>query len=206
MSIFSGKCDFCDSVYTIHCDGDSKKLEEFLARTDIFVQGADGRDHKVICTNEKEACKYYPYLTSIAAYNNFEGRNTIVLSSKCFIDSEEREFIGWHIKDAFKYWRKCKRNKIPFDVEDYINSTYFINNKDIDTEVARRIADKGEKAEFDDIHDSLHEYFRRRWFEEMVRVGWDIKHAFNWCFNEFYPSDEVIKERLGEELYVKYFT
>lgn len=205
MSMFSGKCDFYDSVMEIHCDGDPKKLEEFLARTDIFIHtSGDNRGHKLEINNEKDAAKYYPYLQSIAAYNK-DRRNVIFLTSRSFIDDEEAEHIGWHIKDAYKYIRKCKRNKIEPSVEDFLSKVWWTSG-DMDKTIIERIIKDGNKAEFDDLHDSLHEYFRSKWFEEMVKVGYEPKYAFDWCFNEFFPDDEVIKKRLDEELYVKYFT
>ena len=204
MSMFSGKCDFYDSVMDIHCDGDPKKLEEFLARTDIFIY-ISNRGHKLEINNEKDAAKYYPYLESIAAFNK-EGRNTIYLTSRSFIEMEEDEHIGWHIKDAEKYVRKCKRNKVKPTAEDYLNNHCWFTDKDFNRIIIERIINDGNKAEFDDLHFPIHEYFRKRWFEEMIRVGYEPKYAFNWCFNEFYPEEDIVKERLGEELYTKYFT
>ena len=200
MSRFSGKCDFYDGVVAIHCDGDTDKLEEFLAETDIYIRGRDERTHKVVVQNEKDAVKYYPYLESIAAFNR-NGRNTIVLSSRPFIDSEEMEILGWHIDDARKYWKKCKRNKVECNVDEYItHRSSWSCSEYLDRPIMEKIIKDGEKAEFDDIHDNMHEYFRRRWFEEMVRVGYSEWEAFNWCFNEFYPNDEVIIKRLGRAL------
>ena len=47
------------------------------------------------------------------------------------------------------------------------------------------------------VKGSIWEHFRRKWFEEMVRVGYSEWKAFNWCFNEFYPDDDVVEKRLG---------
>lgn len=196
MSTFSGKCDFYDSVVAIHCDGDTKKLEEFLARTDIYVRGRDGRDHKVEVTDEKTACKYYPYLQSIAIFS--DGRNKIILASDSFIDQEEREHIGWKVRDVLRYWRRCKRKKVPFSVDKCVEAYHWLNT-DMFREIAKRVAKDGEKAEFDDLHDSLHEYFRRRWYDEMIRVGWSEIEAFDWCYKGFFTSKEDMKKRLGDE-------
>ena len=204
MSIFSGKCDFCDSVMIIYCDNDPEKLVEFLANAKIYIRGRDDREHLIDVKTEMDAVKYYPYLESIFAYN--DGKSTIVLSSDSFIDSEERQHLGYYIRDGLKYWRKCKRNKTPFILEECAKKmTWNDDPSDYILEIARRIEKDGDKAEFDGIHDYLHEHYRKRWFEEMIRVGWDVHKAFNWCFNEFYPRDDVIKLRLGEELYTKYF-
>ena len=201
MSKSSGKCDFYDGVVAIHCDGDTSKLEEFLARTTIRVRGADGRDHVVSVKNEKDASLYYPYLEAIAAFNNHEGRNSIVLSSQSFIDSEERERVGWYVRDVMSYWRKCKKEKKAFDVEECVQAKgFFWTDTTMLRKVAEKVAKDGNKAEFDDIHTNMHEHYRREWFEEMVRVGHSEWFAFNWAFNEFYPKEEVIELRLGRPL------
>lgn len=198
MSEFSGKCDFFDSVVAIHCDGDTgEKLEEFLARTDIYVLGKDGRDHKIEVNNEKDACKYYPYLESIAAFNLHEGRNCIHLASDSFIDQEEREHIGWHIRDGKKYWNRCKRNKTVPSVEEYLEQSYWSVDY-LDRTIIERLIKDGNKAEFDDLHDWLHEHFRKKWYEEMIRVGYTEREAFDWVYKGFFTSEEERKERLSK--------
>ena len=198
--MFSGKCDFYDGVIAIHCDGDTSKLEEFLSRTTIRMRGADGREHVVSVKNEKDAALYYPYLEAIAAFNIGKG-NTIVLSSQSFIDSEEREVMGWYIEDVLRYWRKCKREKKTFDVDECVSAVgYNWRNTYILEAVAEKVAKDGAKAKFDDIHTPIHERYRREWFEELVRVGHPEWFAFNWAFNEFFPSDETIEKRLGRKI------
>lgn len=200
MSEFSGKCDFYDSVVMIHCDDDPGKLEDFLAGTNIYIHGKDRRNHKIEVRNEKEACLYYPYLTVVAAFNRNENKNTIILSSNSFIDQEEREHIGYYMNDVRKYWNKCKRNKEEFTVEKCVEHFSMWRNTELYKEIATRFLNNGNKAEFDDLHDNLHERFRRIWFDEMVRLGWSEHEAFNWCFNEFYPSSKVIEKRLGRKI------
>lgn len=199
MSQFSGKCDFYDSVIAIHCDGDKSKAEEFFAKTKVYIYGKGDRRHKLDIKNTKDAVKYYPYLESIAAFNKEEG-NTIILSSRPFIDSEESQFIGWHIKDAMKYWKKCKRKKLEYSVEDYLENYCWFSDNEMDKIIIERIIKDGNSAEFDDLHDNLHEYFRRRWFEEMVEEGYSEWEAFNWCFDEFFPNDEIVEKRLGRTI------
>ena len=195
MSRFSGKCDFYDSVMMIHCDNDPKKLEELLANATIRITGKDGRYYQLHITNEKEAAKYYPYLEAVAAF--CDGKANILLSSTSFIDEEEKERLQWHIDEAFKYYRKCKRKKMEFNVDEYLNEISYFKNDYIDRSIAEQIAKHGKNATFDDIHFEFHEYYRKQWFEEMVRLGWSESEAFCWCFNEFYPKDEIVQKRLG---------
>ena len=47
----------------------------------------------------------------------------------------------------------------------------------------------GTKAEFDDIHYSMWENNRRRWMDELIRLGMDEDKAFQWCFKEWFTED-----------------
>ena len=197
MSIFSGKCDFYDSVVAIHCDGDTSKLSEFLANIDVYITGRDRRYHKVEVYDEKTACKYYPYLTSIVGLHS-DGHANIYLASDSFIDQEEREFLNWKINAVLKYWKKCKRKKIPFNVEECV-SVYSWNDTTMFRKIAERVIKHGNKAEFDDLHDPMHERFRREWYKEMIRVGWSEAEAYAWCFKGCFVSPEEKAIRLGED-------
>lgn len=197
MSIFCGKCDFYDGFVAIRCDGDETKVSEELKNLELFIRGKDGRSHWVKSDTIKDIAKYYPYLECIMTGN--KEKTTIILASDSFIDQEEEEHIGWYIRDVYKYWRKCKRNKKPFVVDECIESLYWMND-DILRTVAERVAKDGNKAEFDDIHLSLHEYYRRRWFGELVRLGYTELEAYNWCFKGFFDPEEIVIKRLGRPL------
>ena len=57
-----------------------------------------------------------------------------------FIYSEEKEILNYILKDAIKYYKKCKRNKIEFipnDVSKKIN--YFNSYEDVYLEICRRV-------------------------------------------------------------------
>ena len=198
MSQFSGKCDFYDSFVEIHGDGDIKKVEENLKKLNLYIHGRDGRDHKVKSDTIKDIVKYYPYLISIGCYGREDGWTT-VLASDSFIDQEEREHIGYKIDDVMRYWRKCKRGKKDFVPEECVERLHWMD-KDMIEEIAYRIKTYGNKAEFDDLHDSMHEYFRRRWFEEMVKVGYTELEAYNWCFKGLLDPEEIVIKRLGRPL------
>lgn len=198
MSMFSGKCDFYDGFVAINCDGDEETVEKNLKDLDLYVYGRDMRKHKVESNTIKDIAKYYPYLEVIATYSRDNGQ-TIILSSDSFIDQEEREHLQWYIDDVMKYWRKCKRDKKPFNVDECVEKLHWMNTDIIKT-IAERVAKDGVKAEFEDIHLPLHEYFRRRWFDELVRIGYTERQAYDWCFKGFFTDNEIITKRLGRPL------
>ncbi len=198
MSMFSGKCDFYDSFVMIGSDGEHGKTMKNLKTLKLYVYGKDDREHRVKSETIKDIVKYYPYLTLIKTWDKDNG-HFIILSSDSFIDQEEREHLGWYIDDVMKYWRKCKRNKIPFIVDECVEKLHWMND-DILRSVAERVAESGNKAEFDDIHLPMQEYYRRQWFEEMVKVGYTEREAYDWCFKGFFTPSEEIERRLGRPL------
>lgn len=190
MSKFSGKSDFYDSIIEVRCEGDSFKLEKCLSNTDVYISTSDGRDHKLEIKNEYDAIKYYPYLVSVSAHSKDTQRGYVLLSSKSYIDIEESNFLSWRIETALKYWRRCKRSKIPFDKEEcMLKIDWRSNPSSYGTEIANRVAEYGDKADFSDIHTPMHEYMRRKWADAMIDVGYTKDQAFRWCFNEYWGKN-----------------
>lgn len=193
MSVFSGKCD----VYDHFAMGDNP--EEEIKNTNIYIWGNDNRRHLLRVDTIKDLAKYYPYLIACGTWA--DGKGIIELSSRSFIDREEEEHISWQIKDVLKYWRKCKRNKIPFDEEEcYRTVNYWRDNDAALKEIISRVAKDGDKATFKGIHKPMWEHYRKAWFEELVSLGYGEFEAFCWCFNEFFPKPEVVEKRLGRKL------
>lgn len=198
MSKFSGKCDFYDGFVMINSDDDEEKVNENLKKTDLYIWGSDNRRHRIKADTVKDIVKYYPYLESMAFYSG--DKYSITLSNDSFIDQEERERLSSRIKDVLAYWRKCKRNKAPFDVEECCKAVWGFGNDEITKEIATRVAEYGDKAEFKDIHLPMHEYYRKNWFDEMVKTGYTEFEAYTWCFNAMWDKEETIIKRLGRPL------
>ena len=196
MSIFSGKCDFYDSFVDIGADGDEKKIEENLKKLKLYVIGKDERDHRVKSDTIQDIAKYYPYLRAFE-YGDKEGNRIMILASDSFIDQEERQHRQWMIDDVFKYQRKCKRNKQPFTTEGFFEKYSWRTKTKALTEIVNRIIDKGNKAEFDDIHMPMWEGYRKRWYEELVRLGYTEREAYDWCFKGMFDNKETMNKRLG---------
>lgn len=197
MSQFSGKCDFYDGFVEIYSNGDEEKLKEELKKLKLYIRGNDNRNHLVKTDTIKDIAKYYPYLEAIA-YSS-DDRFIVVLSADSFIDYEEKERLSYRIEDVLKYWRKCKRKKMPFTKEEFYKDNWWTNEALMD-EIIDRVAKYGDKAEFDDIHLPMHEYYRKRWFEELVRLGYTKREAYDWVYKGLFDSPEVIEKRLGRKL------
>lgn len=172
MSEFCGKCDVCDSF--------SDRSDEYLQNSKFFIYGADHRNHQLVINNQKDLAKYYPYLTcSMGADKNGA---CVHITSQSFIDSEEAERISWAKDALIKYYKKCKRNKTQYTVDEAIKASVLFNPSNWEIELARRVGEAGDKAETKDLHTSIHEYFREHWYEELVRQGYDEDEAYKWVY------------------------
>lgn len=192
MSMFSGKCDFFDSFVAIFCDGEDEKIKERLPKLKLYVYGKDDRNHRVKSDTILDIAKYYPYLAAIHTGDK-DGNSVYILSSDSFIDQEEKQFRDYHINDVMKYWRKCKRNKTEFNEEECYQKVKFWSDSEELKEIIHRVAVDGPKAEFDDIHYSMWENNRRRWMDELIRLGMDEDKAFQWCFKDWATEDNKQK-------------
>ena len=94
--------------------------------------------------------------------------------------------MTWKLEDVKRYWRRCKRKKIPFDVEKAAQLISFPGTPNgIEQEIAERVAKNGDKATIDDLHDYMHEYYRKKLLDEMVRLGWDKRQAMYWIWKDW---------------------
>jgi len=193
--MFSGKCDFYDGFVAISSNDNEEKLLENLKKLNLYVYGKDGRGHRVKSDTIKDIAKYYPYLKCIMCYDKDSGYK-IYLASDSFIDKEEKEHLNWYIEDVLKYWRKCKRKKKPFVAEECVEELKWMK-EDLIQVIAERVAKDGDKAEFEDIHLPMHEYYRKLWYEEMVKVGYTEFEAFCWVYKEMFPTAEDMEKRLN---------
>lgn len=125
-----------------------------------------------------------------------KGYAEIHISKESFIDAEEREHLTWKLEDVKRYWRSCKRKKIKFDIEKATRLISFFGTPNgIEQEIAGRVAKDGDKATIDGLHDYMHEYYRKKLLDEMVRLGWDEGLATYWIWKdwrEVYKEEEVI--------------
>jgi len=177
VSEFSGKCDVCDCY--------SDRTDEYLQNSKFFIYGADGRDHQLIINNQKDLAKYYPYIVSVSGAD--KNKAFVHISSQCFIDSEEKEFIMYTYNEILKYYKQCKRKKIPCTIEDIHKKKCIIGwgreePDDWELELANRILKDGEKASIEGIHRPMHEYYRKAWRDYLVEIGYSKQEADLWVY------------------------
>jgi hypothetical protein len=179
MSKFSGKCDFYDHIQIFG-------LDKILA-SKIYVG-----DHTIIplrIDTEQDCIPYYPYLIGMSCTEN--GVGVIHLSNESFIDTEEKEYLNWILRDVLAYYKKCKRNHMLFDEKEALNKTYYFGIGEHHKEIIKRVAQFGVKATIDGIHTSSHDYYRYEMFEEMTNNGYSPSLAYYWLWHKYISLDEL---------------
>lgn len=159
MSKFSGKCDFCDHIHM--CD---KTFEDFKGYN-FFI---GNHDNEIFLKKESDFVKYYPHLV-MAAYSEPSG-GVVILSGRSFVDMEEDERLSWKLKGVMREYKRCKRNKIDFDVKRVYNKLKFCAEDEILYEIIVRVKENGNKANTAGIHTNIHNYYRKELAEEMLSV------------------------------------
>lgn len=181
MSRFSGKCDVYDHFA---CEGDKyiKNAKIFLGENPIPLRINDHHD----------LAPYYPYIIYVGGGD--KDGYFCRISERSYVDEEERETLGWVLRDLKKYHRKCKRSHVEFKEEEALKEVCWSEPKDSDCELARRVAMYGEKATTDGVHTFMGDYYRNLLLEEMMRLGWDKGTAKYWLWKDWrylYEKDEV---------------
>lgn len=177
MSKFSGKCDFYDYIEIFG-------LESILS-SNIYL--GDNIVPLRIDTR-KDCIPYYAHLIS------FSFGNTIILTPESFIDMEEKKHLQWLLKEAIKYYNKCKRSHISFNKEEALKKICFFTPQNFHKEIIERVAVKGTKADITDIHDDTHTYYRNLLYEELIKAGYSNTVAYYWLWHKYPDDDKLNKE------------
>lgn len=180
MSKYSGKCDCYDHFWMSANNEDDVAAE--IARTDFYIWGKDDRRFKLDIHTVKDLVPYYPFLIAMGVYSR-EDRNTVVLSSESFVDQEEREFMGWVLRDALAEYKKCKRKKIPFDPDGYLVKKPYWNRCNYTEEIVRRVAKDGLKANLDGLHSDTKDRWERAPLARLMKqYGYSDSYINQWVF------------------------
>lgn len=185
MSKYSGKCDLYDSFYM----KEGSDIEETLKKTKIYAH-----DHELVpldIKTEKDLVPYYPYLVYMG-YTDKEGYICYHLSVQSFVDFEEQESLTYSLNSMLRYYRKCKRKKESFDIEEACDTIFF--PQECHEELAKRVQKFGEKAVIDGLHTRMHQVYRKELYEEMLRVGYTPLRAWHWVYKEI--NEELLKKEI----------
>lgn len=186
ISKFSGKADFCDSLW-MRAETDEEAFEKFKG-TKLYIQQPFPEDFnlKEVIDNKvnipqtyykevkyssiKDLIPLYPHTTSFGSYSG-DYRLTC-LTQEPYFDRQERDLLETDLKWLLRIYNRCKRKKIEFNVEDAVKEICWNGwNEEPITELANRVKEKGKKATIDGIHLRMQEYYREKFVEEMLKYG-----------------------------------
>lgn len=189
ISVYSGRCDLCDTV-EIH------GIEEIINKYKIYYCD---QILPLEVKKKKDLIPYYPFLVYEMGSNKETG-GTIHLSSRSYVDEEEKEQLQWILNDALRYWNKYKRQKKSFDKEEVLKQiTIFSPPRDYEIEIVDRVAKLGKKATIDGIHKPMHDYYRQKLYDEMVNNGWGEDQSYIWCFGFNRWIDKIDKNKSNDD-------
>lgn len=181
MSVFSGKCDLFDSL---EIDASHKALNDIdeldYSKYKVCVYGDNHRAHEIKFDSVKDAMKYAPYLVVIGAHS--DGKSNLILSSKDFITEEEEEQLGWRLDDYKRIRRSLKRKHLEVTPEAIKAKAWYSTQTELDEELIRRVISRGDKADFEGLHTPMAEYYRKRWEEALIDVGYTEYEAHHWVY------------------------
>lgn len=144
-------------------------LEELQNNVKIYVGNNQESLH---IEKMADLIPYYAYIIGSSYHDNKKKKAVIHLSSESFVDREERECLEYYAERLIKIYNRCKRNKIEFDADEAASEVCWICNKEAITELAKRVKEnKGKNIDFADIHLEMHDYYRQKLADEMIKNG-----------------------------------
>ena len=204
MSRHTGKSDFED-----WCEMHNNPTD-ILKKGKVYINNA-----RIHLETEKDLIPYYTHL--IASMYSSPDSQIINLSKDSFIDSEEREFISWRVRDVIAIARKAKKEKAHLDLEyfkahhndPYDSTPDFIWNEIIDRiynypEVIKMHLPRDYRESnnflinwivpeyFYGIHDPMHNRYREEFIKFAGENGFSIVENMEENYKEYKRTDGEI--------------
>ena len=166
MSLYSGKCDFCDTC-EIHNVDNILKSNVYIGWNIIPLK----------FESEKDLIPYYPYIVGSSATTN--GVGEIRLSTESYVDRRERESLEFYTKECQRYVNKCKRKEEIINIEHFDNQYY----RDVYRKILIRLVDKTKEFTLDGIYLPMAEHYREELYREMLKNDYSEYDSKKWCFS-----------------------
>lgn len=184
MSKFSGKCDLYDILISIKQMNDNSDWSK--VKINMYIDELDEYGYnKYVPLNInciKDLVPYFPFIETSAADN--KDVYTCLIGKYSFVYLEEQEQLKRILKRAQKEYRKCKKNKEEFIIEEVSKKImpFGIINENI-IEICKRVKEHPYSTKLNDLHTPLHNHFRNDLMEEMIKYGYTKEQAYEWCYN-----------------------
>ena len=191
MSIYSGRCDLADSLIMIRevndetTDWSKIKIYQHTPETYFDEKGIHG-DILLDIKCTKDLLPYGPFIVGMA-YGDKDGTYICHIGQRSYVDEEEEERFTWILDEVKKIYRRCKRKKIPFKLEDVAKELSWWwngnNTRNAIETLFNRVKEHPYSANAKGLHDNLHQYYRERLYEDMVEAGYTEDQAREWAYN-----------------------
>lgn len=158
MSRYSGKCDLADHIEIFGIN--------HILNSDVYI-GDSETPLKLTCY--EDLIPYLPYIIGLSVRG--KEKSYMRLSSESWVDREERDTLEFYKKRLVRIYKRCKRKHEIYDVNKAQNEVCFLITPKAVKELARRVGEKGQKAELDGLHLESCEYYRRNLVKEMLAHG-----------------------------------
>lgn len=195
--------------------------QEIIEKSKIYLG-----DARVMIKEEKDLIPYYTHLVASACYNKESG-NVIHLSRDSFINSQEREFLAWKIRDVISAFRKAKKENVEVTLDYLKSKRYYLGDTEnfiwlalIDKikhntdlikvhlpkdyrECSHFISEWLIPNYFNDIHDSMHNRHREEFIKFAQENGYrnfdedGIYHPIIWKMCACIDEYHKMKEKYG---------
>ena len=99
--------------------------------------------------SQHDLAPYYAHI--VFEYYTKDNVAHIRISNRSNVDMDEEERLGWILRDFKKYYKKCKRKKIPYVDEEALAMCCWLSPTNVEREIAKRVGMYGDKATTDDL-------------------------------------------------------
>lgn len=167
MSKYSGKCDLYDSIGDYSDEDIATKVKIYYASSIVPLD----------VKSQKDIMPFYPFVAGIM-YGESDGTRVFHIGRRSYVDEQEEEFVESAKRSIERYYKKCKRKRVEFTVEDFHPYT------DLERQMAEDVMRIGIKNVLmsDEYHTYMGDYYRKILYKDMIAAGWENVKALTWVF------------------------
>lgn len=167
MSKYSGKCDLYDCIGDYTDEEIAKKVKVYYAGSIVPLK----------IESQKDMMPFYPFVAGVMCGES-DGTRVFHIGQRSYVDAQDEAIVEFVKRDVQRYYNKCKRKKMDFDLNYFTSSSYLA--KEIAADVVR-IGIK-DVLSSDEYHTKMSDYYRKQLYKDMVAAGWDKLIALSWVF------------------------
>jgi hypothetical protein len=184
MSQYCGKCDLWDSLVMIKevndetTDWGNIKICQ-ISDDSYFDENGWNNVGLLDIKCLKDLLPYAAYIVNMVSWG--KDYCIVYIGAESYVQQMERKKIEWAVRDLKCIYRKYKRKKIDFNVDDMLSEIW--NPSELDKQVAQRIMEHPTSFKTDDLKVLICEYYKANLYDDMIKEGYSENEAYEWCYN-----------------------